>query len=93
MHASIQQRVDGVAALHMRSRLATAEFYAMIGKEPPALKIRFQIRNVGNAYHIVELATDKVKGFRWTWKDASNFAQALESRADGVKVTISGGAR
>jgi hypothetical protein len=34
-----------------------------------------------------------VKGFRWTWKEASNFAQALESRADGVKVTLSGGAR
>ncbi|MBA6044058.1 MULTISPECIES: hypothetical protein [Pseudomonas] len=93
MHASIQQRVDGVAALHMRSRLATAELYAIIGKEPPAQKIRFQIRNVGNAYHIVEIATDKVKGFRWTWKEASNFAQALESRADGVKVTLSGGAQ
>ena len=32
MHASIQQRVDGVAALHVRSRIATAEFYALIGK-------------------------------------------------------------
>lgn len=91
MHASIQQRVDGVAALHMRSRLATAEFYAMIGKEPPAQQIRFQIKNVGNAYHIVERSTGKVKGFRWTWKAASNLAQALESRADGVKVTLSGG--
>ncbi|CRM71164.1 hypothetical protein [Pseudomonas sp. 25 E 4] len=93
MHASIQQRVDGVAALHMRSRLATAEFYAIIGKEPPAQKIRFQIRSAGKAYHIVELATGKVKGFRWTWKDASNFAQALEARADGVKVTLSGGSQ
>ena len=35
MHAPIQQRVDGVAALHVRSRIATAEFYALIGKEPP----------------------------------------------------------
>jgi len=93
MHASIQQRVDGVAALHIRSRIATKDFYAMIGKEPPAQKIRFQIKNVGNAYHITELATGKVKGFRWTWKDASNFAQALEARADGVKVTLSGGAK
>lgn len=91
MHASIQQRVDGVAALHVRSRIATAALYAMLGKEQPVQKIRYQVQNKGNAYHIVELATGKVKGFRWTWKEASNFAQALESRADGVKVTLSGG--
>ncbi|WLI36337.1 hypothetical protein [Pseudomonas sp. FP818] len=93
MHASIQQRVDGVAALHVRSRIATAEFYALIGREAPVQKIRFQIRNAGKAYHIVEIATGKVKGFRWTWKKANNFAQELESRADGVKVTLSGGAQ
>jgi hypothetical protein len=93
MHASIQQRVDGVAALHVRSRIATAEFYAMIGKDQPVQQIRFQIKNVGNAYHIVERSTGKVKGFRWTWKEASDFAQTLESRADGVKVTLSGGAQ
>lgn len=93
MHASIQQRVDGVAALHVRSRIATAEFYALIGKEPTVQQIRFQIRTAGKAYHIVEIATGKVKGFRWTWKEASNFAQALESREDGVKVTLSGGAQ
>lgn len=93
MHASIQQRVDGVAALSIRSRIATADFYALIGKQAPVQKIRYQIRTAGNAYHIVELATGKVKGFRWSWKEASNFAQALEFRADGVKVTLSGGAQ
>ncbi|AZF63739.1 hypothetical protein C4J83_2750 [Pseudomonas sp. LBUM920] len=41
----------------------------------------------------MERCTGKVKGFRWTWKEASNLAQALESRADGVKVTLSGGAQ
>ena len=91
MHASIQQRVDGVAALHVRSRIATAEFYALIGKEPPPVQqIRFQIRTAGKAYHIVEIATGKVKGFRWTWKEAVNFAQVLEARADGIKVSLSG---
>ncbi len=93
MHASVQQRVDGVAALRVRSRIATAEFYALIGKEQPVQQIRFQVINRGNAYHIVERSTCKVKGFRWTWKEASNFAQELESRADGVKVTLSGGAQ
>ncbi|OLY75620.1 hypothetical protein AU074_22830 [Pseudomonas sp. ATCC PTA-122608] len=93
MHASVQQRVDGVAALRVRSRIATAEFYALIGKEQPVQQIRFQVITRGNAYHIVERSTAKVKGFRWTWKEASNFAQELESRADGVKVTLSGGAQ
>ena len=93
MHASIQQRVDGAAALHVRSRIATAEFYALIGKEPPVQQIRFQVVTRGNADHLVERSTGKVKGFRWTWKEASNFAQALESRADGVKVALSGGAQ
>ena len=91
MHPSIQQRVDGVAALHARSTIATAAFYALIGKEPPVQKIRYQVVAKGErAYHIVELATDKVKGFRFSYKEAVNFAQTLEARADGIKVTLSG---
>ena len=90
MHPSIQQRVDGVAALRARSSIATAEFYALIGKDQPAPEIRFQVKTKGNAYHIVERSTDKVKGFRWTWNDAVKFAQVLEARADGIKVAISG---
>lgn len=91
MHPSIQQRVDGVAALHVRSTIATAEFYAMIGKEPPVQKIRYQVVPKGEqAYHIVELATNKVRGFRFSYKEAVNYAQQLESRADGVTVTLSG---
>ena len=37
------------------------------------------------SYHIVELATDKVRGFRFSYKEAVNYAQELESRASGVK--------
>lgn len=88
MHASIQQRLDGVAALHVRSRIATAEFYALIGKEPPAQQIRFQIRTAGNAYHIVERSTGKVKGFRWTHKEAVSFAETLERRASMLSCTV-----
>ena len=91
MHPSIQQRVDGVAALHARSTIATAAFYALIGKEPPMQKIRYQVVAKGErAYHIVELSTDKVRGFRFSYKEAVNFAQSLEARADGIKVTLSG---
>ena len=90
MHPSIQQRVDGVAALHARSTIATAAFYALIGQELPVQKIRYQVVTKGNAYHIVELSTNLTKGFRWTWKEAVNFAQQLEARADGSKVSLSG---
>ena len=90
MHQAIQQRVDGVAALHIRSRIATAAFYAMIGRELPVPEIRYQVVTKGNAYHIVDRSTGKVKGFRWTWKEAINFAQVLEARADGIKVSLNG---
>jgi hypothetical protein len=43
-----------------------------------------------NAYHVIERATNKVKGFRFTWKAAVNLAQVLEARADGAKVNIDG---
>ncbi|MNI84090.1 hypothetical protein D3C73_1409590 [compost metagenome] len=90
MHQLLQQRVDGVAALRARTSIATAAFYAMIGKEQPVQEIRYQVQTKGNAYHIVELSTKLTKGFRWTWKEAVNFAQQLEARADGIKLSLSG---
>ena len=90
MHPSIQQRVDGVAALRARASIATAAFYAMIGQELPVQKIRYQVVTKGKAYHIVERSTGLTKGFRWTWKEAVNYAQVLEARADGIKLSLSG---
>jgi len=82
----MQERVDGLQALRLRNVIATAEFYLRIGKEPPVQKIRYQVVPKGEkAYHIVELATDKVRGFRFSYKEAVNYAQELESRASGVK--------
>lgn len=91
MHPLMQARVDGNIALHIRATAATAEFYAMIGKEAPVSAVRFQVVTKGdNAYHVIERATGKVKGFRFTWKAAINLAQVLEARADGKKVNIDG---
>ncbi|KAF2406438.1 hypothetical protein SAMN04490179_4270 [Pseudomonas antarctica] len=78
MHASVQQRVEVAAALRVRTQIATAEFYALIGREQPVQKIRYQVVTRGKAYHIVEWATGKVRGFRWTHKDAVSFAELLE---------------
>lgn len=90
MQSILQQRFAGLQALRLRSIIATSEFYSMIGKEQPVQEIRFQVVTKGNAYHIVDLATDKVKGFRFTYKAAINFAQVLEARADGIKLSLSG---
>jgi len=86
MQTLMQQRAAGLEALRIRAVIATSEFYSLIGREQPVQKIRYQVVTKGtNAYHIVELATDKVKGFRFSYRAAVNFAQLLEARADGVK--------
>lgn len=89
MHSQIQQRVDGLNAMRARTHLATAEFYAMIGKEPPAQTIRYQvIRKSADAWHVVEISTGKVRGFRFGYKEAVNYAQVLEARPGGVVVSL-----
>ena len=91
MHSLMQARVDGNIALHIRATAATADFYAMIGKDAPVSRVRFQVVTKGeNAYHVIERASGKVKGFRFTWRAAINLAQVLEARADGAKVNIDG---
>ncbi|MGX1087453.1 hypothetical protein [Pseudomonas sp. AP3_22 TE3818] len=83
MHPSLQQRVDGVAALRARASIATAAFYAMIGQASPAQKVRFQVKTVGpKAYHIVDLVTGKTRGFRFEYASAVDFAIQLEEKAN-----------
>ena len=54
MHPAIQLRVEGLAALRVHSSIAVAEFYAMIGKEPPAQPPRFTVKLAGRGFcHIV----------------------------------------
>lgn len=81
MHPAMQQRVEGLAALRERAILATADFYAKIGRPAPAQQIRYQIITKGKAYHIVELASGQTKGFAFTYRAAVNFAQAMEAAA------------
>ncbi|WMN15626.1 hypothetical protein QL104_19920 [Pseudomonas piscis] len=63
----------------------------MINKPAPERSVRYQVLSKGiEAYHVIEVATGRVKGFRFTWKAAINLAQVLEARADGSKVNIEG---
>lgn len=92
MHPAMQQRIQGLQALRTRTHIATADLYAMIGKEQPVQKVRYQVTTARKAFHIVERSTGKVVGFRWTWIEAINFAQQMEARAD-AKLKRLGGAQ
>lgn len=90
MHALMHQRVTVLEAMRARMNTNTVDLFTRIGRRSPVQKIRYQIVGKGQgAYHIKELATGKVVGFRDTWKSASNFAQEMESRAD-AKALIEG---
>ena len=78
MHHSMQQRVDGLAALRARSLMATAEFYELIGRPTPTAKPLFQAVAKGKAWHIIEIATGKTKGFCFSLKAAMVFVNAME---------------
>jgi hypothetical protein len=92
MHPRIRERAEGLQALRARATLATTEFFAMIGKDAPINTVRYQVHQKGeHAYHIVELATGKVRGFRFTYKEAVNFAQQQEARAQSKAALVAGG--
>lgn len=81
MHHSIQQRADGLAAMRVRSHLATAEFYELIGRPAPAPGPRYQAVTKGKAWHIIEIATGKTKGFAFSYRTAMRFVDAMEAGA------------
>lgn len=81
MHHSMQQRVDSLAALHARSLMAQAEFYHLIGRPVPPPEPLFRAVAKGKAWHIIEGATGKTKGFRFTHRAAMRFIDAMETGA------------
>lgn len=81
MHPAMQERVEGLAALRLRAHLATTDFYAMIGRPAPEQTVRYQVVTKGKAYHVVEIATGKTKGFCFSYKAAMVFVEAMEAAA------------
>lgn len=79
MHHSMQQRVDGLAALRTRSLIATAEFYELIGRPAPVPRPIFQAVAKGKAWHIIEISTGNTKGFRFSYRAAIHFLDTLEA--------------
>ena len=81
MHPDIQMRRDIVDGLHQRSRLATAEFYRLIGRPEPVVAFRMVVKPAGrDFFHVVDTRTDKVMGFRRDHNEACALARSLETR-------------
>lgn len=79
MHHSIQSRRDIVDNLHQRSRIATAEFYRLIGRPEPVVAFRMVVKPAGrDFFHVVDTRTDKVMGFRRNHNEACALARCLE---------------
>lgn len=80
----MQQRRELLNALFVRSHAARGEFARLAGLAAPDKKVRFQVKTVGNAYHIVDLVTGKTKAFRFNYQVAVNMAIAFEKQANRV---------
>jgi len=77
----IQQRRDVLGALMVRSQMAREEFARRVNLVMPEKPVRFQVKNVGKAYHIIDLVTNKTKAFRWTYAAAVDMAKQFEAQA------------
>lgn len=64
--------------LRARSLMATAEFYELIGRPAPAPEPLFQAVAKGKAWHIIEIATGKTKGFRFRHRAAMDFMDEMK---------------
>ena len=79
MHHSIQSRRDIVDNLHQRSRIATAEFYRLIGRPEPVATFRMVVKPAGrDFFHVVDSRTGKVIGFRRNHNEACALARRQE---------------
>lgn len=81
MHLAFQDRRQVLAAMRARSVIATAELYQMIGRPAPAPGPLYKAVTKGNAWHIIEIATGKTKGFCFSYKAAMVFVDAMEAGA------------
>ena len=81
MHPAIRERRQGLEALRSRSVIATVELYEMIGRHAPVPGPLFQAVAKAKAWHIIEVATGKTKGFCFSYKAAMVFVDAMEAGA------------
>lgn len=92
MHALMHQRVTVLEAMRARMNTNTVDLFTRIGRRSPVQQIRYQIVGKGpGAYYIKEIATGNTVARCDTWKEASNAAKEMESRADAQALITGSG--
>ena len=81
MLQATQISAAALGAMRERAVLATAEFYAKIGRPAPVNEPRFQAVTKGNMWHIIDLKTGKTCGFCGSYRLAQHVANAMEAAA------------
>jgi hypothetical protein len=82
MHPLMQQRVDVLRVLMIRTQAARERFVQLAGLAMPEKKVRFQVKTVGKAFHIVDLVTGKTTAFRWSYRAAIDIAIQFEENVN-----------
>ncbi|AIR90555.1 hypothetical protein [Pseudomonas cremoricolorata] len=75
MHPAFREKLAVLEALLERSRTLRAETRAKIGAP------RYQVFGHGQAWDVVDLTTDAVQGFAFSYRAAMVFASAMEAGA------------
>lgn len=82
MHPLMQQRVDVLRVLMIRTHAARETFARLAGLVMPEKKVRFQVTIVGKSFRVVNISTGKTIAFRWTYKAALEMAIQFEDMTD-----------
>lgn len=86
MHPQMQQRIDTLRLLMIRTDAARETFARLAGLVMPEKKVRFQVTVVGKAYRVVEISTGKTMAFRWNYKAALDMAIQFEDKGQPLRV-------
>ncbi|MEK2607824.1 hypothetical protein WLF18_01700 [Pseudomonas shirazensis] len=76
-----QQSVSTLAAMRERTMMATADFYAKIGREAPQSRPRFFATAKGGMWHIIDSVSGKTCAFRASHAKALQVLDGLEAGA------------
>jgi len=81
MLQATQQSVAALAAMRERTIMATADFYAKIGREAPQPRPRFYVTAKGAMWHIIDSVSGKTCAFRASHAKALQVLDGLEAGA------------
>ncbi|MBA1195574.1 hypothetical protein G7011_00405 [Pseudomonas plecoglossicida] len=81
MLQATQQSAAALTAMRERAIMATADFYAKIGRVAPQPRPRFYVTAKGAMWHIIDSVSGKTCAFRGTHAKALQVLDGLEAGA------------